>query len=197
MRMSGGLPHEAAPLVGRGVAGAHADGRLRVGARRAARRRGGCPAAGCAGSSRRRRPGPAAATRRRAGCGACARSAAGALTSVSMPHRKADSVLPEPVGARISVCSPLGDGRPALRLRRRGLRERGARTRRAPPARTARADPAQPPGHGYRRPLTAAVRDRCRAPVGSADRQRAHHVRVDVAEVLVAARRRGRRRAPA
>ena len=33
-------------------------------------------------------------------------SGGGSATSRSMPHRKAASVLPEPVGARIRVCSP-------------------------------------------------------------------------------------------
>ena len=44
-----------------------------------------------------------------------ARSGTGEVTSRSMPQRKAASVLPDPVGARISVCSP-PRWPPALRL---------------------------------------------------------------------------------
>ena len=59
-----------------------------------------------AGSSRRRPPAPAAARCRAAGCAARCRPGGGVVTSRSMPQRNAASVLPEPVGARISVCSP-------------------------------------------------------------------------------------------
>ena len=90
--------------VGRGVAGAQAHRRL---AERLAQPLGappGCRRGAPAGSCRRRPPAPAAATRRPAGCPR--EAGTGLLTSRSMPHRKAASVLPEPVGARISVWSP-------------------------------------------------------------------------------------------
>ena len=154
----GRVPHEAAALVGRGVAGAHADRRLRARSCRAARPRGGCPGAGCAGSSRRRRRAPAAARRRGGGCGAFARSGAGRVTSRSMPHRKADSVLPEPVGARIRVWSPpamagqpwawggVGSGNEVSNQARTAGENGASGSTSATPSR-------------YRRPLTGAVRD--------------------------------------
>ena len=141
----GRVADEPAPLVGGGVAGAHADGRLRVGLRRAARRPGGCPAAGCAGSSRRRPPAPAAATRR-ASRVRCVRSVGGGPADERVdPPQEGGQRLARAGGRQDQRVLAARDGRPALRLRRRGLRERGARTRPAPPARTARADPAQPP----------------------------------------------------
>ena len=102
----GRVAQHAPALVGRGVAGAHAHDRRVERARRGARRPGRCRRAGPAGSSRRRRRGPAAARRRAAGCGARGPRAAGSETSRSRPQRKAASVLPEPVGASTSVCSP-------------------------------------------------------------------------------------------
>ena len=44
--------------------------------------------------------------------------------SRSSAHRNAASVLPDPVGADTSTCSPRGDRRPRLRLGGRGRRER-------------------------------------------------------------------------
>ena len=60
-------------------------------------------AAARAGSSPRRRRAPSGERRRPAACGR--RSAR--ATSRSSAHRNAASVLPEPVGAEISVCSPV------------------------------------------------------------------------------------------
>ncbi len=97
--------HPAA-LVGRGVARADADRSAGGTAARGARRPARCRRGGCAGSSRRRRRGPAAARRRGGGCGARGPPGGGVETSRSRPHRKAASVLPDPVGARIRVWSP-------------------------------------------------------------------------------------------
>ena len=113
-------------------------------ARRVARPPAGCPGAGCAGSSRRPPPAPAAATRTRSACGACARSAAGvAREDVDAPQERGQR-LARAGGRQDQRVLAAGDGRPALRLRRRRLRERGGEPRPAPPARTARADPARP-----------------------------------------------------
>ena len=101
------------------------------------------------------RQGPQRRDVEQAGAPGSRSSGGGSVTSRSMPHRKAASVLPEPVGARISVCSPAGDGRPALRLGRGGLGERRARTRPAPAARTARAASGdRPPSARYREAAT-------------------------------------------
>ncbi len=43
----------------------------------------------------------------------CGPPAAALVTSRSIDERKAASVLPLPVGAQMSVCSPGDDGRPA------------------------------------------------------------------------------------
>ena len=102
----GRVAHELAALVGRRVAGAHADGRARA----------PCVAEALGGQAdaRQRRPqvpldvdgqGPQRRDVERPGCARSAR-ATGSVISRSMPHRKAASVLPEPVGARISVWSP-------------------------------------------------------------------------------------------
>ena len=92
-----------------------------------ARRRARCRRAGRGGSSRRRPRARAAARCRGRGCapwvGAAARS-----PSRSIAHRNAASVLPEPVGARISVWSPSAMAAQPSRLRGRGLVERGRRT---------------------------------------------------------------------
>ena len=61
-------------------------------------------AAACAGCGRCRTTAPSAARRRRARC--AGRRRGGSAASRSIAHRNAASVLPEPVGAEISTCSP-------------------------------------------------------------------------------------------
>ena len=133
----GRVAHQPAPLVGRRVAGAHADRRLRGRDDRAARPPGGCPAAGPAGSSRRRRPGPAAARRRGPACAAASPAAACSSGGRS------------PTGRRPGSC-PTRSGRGSACGRRRRWpatpapgprwgRRRSSRTRSAPAPRTARA----------------------------------------------------------
>ena len=98
---------EGPPLVGRGVAGAHADGDVGRGQARAASAACRMPASGRAQvaldvdgqrleRARRRAPGSAAPL-----LGGRARAA-----SRSSAHRNAASVLPEPVGATTSACWP-------------------------------------------------------------------------------------------
>ena len=146
-------------------------------ARRPACRRCGCPTVGSvdgspeplgreadalqrapAGSSRRRPPAPAAARRRRSACGACARRARACVVSRSMPHRNAASVLPEPVGARISVCSP-----PAMAGQPCAWAAVGSGNEVLNQARTGGENSSSGSGaatdQGYRRPLTAPVSD--------------------------------------
>ena len=97
---------EEAALLGRGVAGADADGRLVHGLAEAL---GGEADAG------ERRPqvlvdvdgeGPQRGDVEQAGAGLPRRRATGSVMRRSMPHRKAARVLPEPVGARIRACWP-------------------------------------------------------------------------------------------
>ena len=73
-------------------------------ARRAARPPGRCRPAAPAGSARRRTPAPAAARCRAPGSGPA--WPAPARTSAGRCGQEAASVLPDPVGARISVCWP-------------------------------------------------------------------------------------------
>ena len=102
----GGPLQHLTPLVRRRVAGADADRRLvREREPGAARPRARCRRAGRGGSSRRRRPARGAARCRGRECApAAAESARSASRSIA--KRNAASVLPEPVGARISVWSP-------------------------------------------------------------------------------------------
>ncbi len=125
MRRSGGWRTQPAALVGRGVAGAHA--RPVGSVQRHAEALGREPDAGQrgrAGSSRRRRPAPAAARCRGAACRACRSGQRRGSSSRSMPQRNAASVLPEPVGAQDQRVLAGRDGRPALGLGRGGLGER-------------------------------------------------------------------------
>ena len=88
--------HRLALALGR-VPGAHRDLADRRRSRAAAR----------AGCDRCRRRGPSAARRRRARCGARRRAVAScSAASRSIAHRNAASVLPDPVGADSSTCSP-------------------------------------------------------------------------------------------
>ena len=92
------------------------------------------PAAARAGCARRRRRGPSAARRRR--CRTPEPSRSGSRARRSIPHRNAVSVLPEPVGAQISVFAPeaiagqpsvwagVGASNEASNQRRTGARER-------------------------------------------------------------------------
>ena len=79
-----------------------------------------------------------------------------------MPHRNADSVLPEPVGARISVCSP-----PAMAGQPWACAAVASGNEVLNQARTAGENSSSGSGattdQGYRRPLTAAVSDRAAA----------------------------------
>ena len=118
MRMSGGLRSIAAPLALRRVAGAHAD--AHVGADAAQRRPQVALDVVAERLERRDVDQPQRALARR-------RPASGSATKRSSAHRKAASVLPEPVGAEIERVGAGGDGRPRpATWRRRGLRE-GAR----------------------------------------------------------------------
>ena len=140
----------AAPRAG--VAGAHADGRL---VERHAEPLGGeaMPA--------QRRPqvlldvdGEGPQRRDVEHPGALPRVAGtGSVISRSMPQRNAASVLPEPVGARIRVWSPAGDGRPALGLGGGGRGERRGEPR---PYRFAEAGEGSMP-EGYERTVTGSV----------------------------------------
>ena len=127
-----GLP-EHGRARGRGrVAGA--DDRAELGHRRgrAPARSRGSPPAGARGSPGCRRRAPSAARRRRPRSGGPRRGRpAAARNSRSMPTRKAASVLPEPVGAAISVSSPLRiAGQPGLLGLGRPAGGSAARTRR-------------------------------------------------------------------
>ena len=126
----GGIARLRRALARGRVAGAHGDARnadlqTRASPPRAARR----PAAR-AGCARCRRPAPSAARRR-----ARARRAGGVSASArarrSMPHRNAASVLPLPVGAISSACSPPAMRAQPLRLHRRRRARSWPRTRRA------------------------------------------------------------------
>ena len=99
------LAQEARALAGRRVAGA--DGDLGRGhrRRRAAARRWRCRPAARAGCARRPPPAPSAARRRARGSAPCV-GGGGSNISRLRHQRKAASVLPLPVGARISVDSP-------------------------------------------------------------------------------------------
>ena len=92
MRMSGGWRRIAA----RSLCGVSP---VRTPTVRSARRSRAAARAGC---GRCRRRAPSAARRRRGACGRRARERAGRA-----PQRNAASVLPEPVGAVMSVCSPV------------------------------------------------------------------------------------------
>ena len=102
----GGPPGEGAPLVGGGVAGADADADL--GPRQAE------PRGRLADPGQRRAQVALDVDRQRLERGDVedaaarpARPAGGAAASRSSDHRKAASVLPEPVGATTRACSPL------------------------------------------------------------------------------------------
>ena len=97
--------------------------------RRAARPRARCPAAGPAGSSRRRRPGPAAARCRAGGCGGPCRSGGGCGDQpVDAPEERGQR-LARTGGRQDQRVVAGGDGGPALGLGRGGLGERGREPR--------------------------------------------------------------------
>ena len=125
IRMSGGVRGDVAPLGGGRVAGAHGDVAHRAcgcprrwAARRDADQRRAQVALDVVRQRLQRRDVQHAQPAHRV-------SGDGSLTSRSRHHRNAASVLPEPVGARISVCSPSGNRRPALGLGRCGGVKRG------------------------------------------------------------------------
>ena len=112
---SGGRRIERLAVLGRRVAGAHRHRRLRGTARRAARRRARCPPAARAGSSRRRRPGPAAARCRGPGCAALGVGRRRGDEPVDRRTGTRSSVLPLPVGRADQRVLAADDRRPALR----------------------------------------------------------------------------------
>ena len=97
---------ERATLVGGRVAGAHRRRGPRAPPRPGCAPRARCPPAASAGCGSRRGPAPSAATRTGRAAGAADRAGTGSLIRRSRHHRNAASVLPDPVGAQISVCSP-------------------------------------------------------------------------------------------
>ena len=98
----------ALPVALRGVPGAHRHGHRRAPPGPAARRRRRCRPAARAGCARRRSSAPSGA-RGRAAAPAAVRPA-GPATMPFRAHRNAASVLPEPVGARMRLCSPSAIG---------------------------------------------------------------------------------------
>ncbi len=124
----GRVADQLAAVVGRGVAGAHADGRLAERLAQPLGRQRGCPRAAPAGSSRRRRPAPAAARRRRARAGRWS-----PRPSAGRPRARSDQAVDAPQEGGQRLARPGGgqdqrvvagrDGRPPLRLRGRGRGE--------------------------------------------------------------------------
>ena len=119
---------EVAPLVLRACRRSGWRSRSAAAPRPAAAPRARCRRAGRGGCAPRRRSAPSAARRR--GCGRCPGAAfvgvgLGSWTSRSRHHRNAARVLPLPVGAWISVCSPrLMAAQPVRLGLRRGLERR-------------------------------------------------------------------------
>ena len=117
---------ERAPLLGGRVAGAHADPDRACSAPQPARRERDARPCG------ERRLRSTSWTSALSGDTYRTRSRSQRLAGTGSPisrsrhHRNAASVLPLPVGAQMSVCSPARDGRPALGLGGRRLGERRA-----------------------------------------------------------------------
>ena len=95
---------------------------------------------------------PQAGRCRAAACGR-ARSGTGEVTSRSMPQRKAARVLPDPVGARISVCSPAEIGPQPCACAGVGSAKEGSNHARTAGEKLASgpraARPSQSPSRGY------------------------------------------------
>ncbi len=142
----GRVPDQQPALVGRCVAGAHADGRLRVGQAQSLRSEADPLQRGCAGSSRRRRPAPGAVIRRAAACGGCGRREPVGSRACRCPTGRRSGSCPNRWG-RGSACAHRSrwPANPVPAAAWRQGTRRG--TTRARPARRARADPWQPPRH--------------------------------------------------